>query len=183
VEIRPFDPQDASELDLNHYVVVQSAARAADFPEDPALTYEAAVGQWRNPPLSRGDSRYWPPSGMCELAERDVEERVVAAIHTATGALVGVTGILNYPHRREFGYQNDTSVVMAHRGHGLGRALTAAMTRWIVAERPDIERIMTTTPTENSHMIAVNLSIGYDTIRTMNWSETTPARLAERLSR
>jgi mycothiol synthase len=334
MQIRPFDPQAASERDLVDYHVLRSAAKDVDLPEDPPVTYAAAVGRLRNPAPAEGECRYWvsdvdeqligiakitlpadanadnvmvevlvhpefrrrgigtgllraalptvldtgrgivvgagikpdqpgdlwtrrlgfsvtdrsvmqwlkvpsvpvalwdvevpagyrltrwigptpddllgpyaaarpairdAPHGQNsyretawtaeliraterELADGGVEERVVVAIETASGAVAGVTGILNYPHRREFGYQNDTSVLAAHRGHGLGRAMKAAMMRWIVEERPDIELIVTTTGAENTYMIDVNLAIGYETVRTMVWVETTTAKLADALA-
>ncbi|MEV7122213.1 GNAT family N-acetyltransferase [Kitasatospora griseola] len=78
-----------------------------------------------------------------------------------------------YPHRREIGYIHDTSVLAAHRGHGLGRAMKARQTQTIAAERPDLELIGTITAT--THMIGINHALGYETARTMNWVETTAA--------
>jgi len=333
MQIKPFDPHELSERQLTEYHLMMSAVKDADFPEDPPLSYDAAVGRLRNPPLTDGECLHWAayqaqrlvgwarlrlpteenagvvklevvvhpelrrqgigtamlravlptildtrrgvvigsglkgdgagaawvshlgftvtastvmqrlavksvppglwgvptPSGYRltnwigttpddlidsyaaarpairdaplgqatyvetawtvalvreterELSERGVEERVFVAIDTATGQVAGVTGILNYPHRREFGYQDDTSVLAAHRGHGLGRAMKAAMMRWIVVERPDIEYIYTTTAAENSHMINVNLAIGYETIRGMVWTEIKTTDLASML--
>jgi len=117
-----------------------------------------------------------------EFAESGVEERVVVAIEDATSQIVGITGMLNYPHRLEVGYQSDTSVLAGHRGHGLGRVMKAAMMRWIVSERPDIEHISTVTAAENTYMRKVNDALGYSTTRTMIWVETTTTQLADKLA-
>ncbi|MGX4738178.1 GNAT family N-acetyltransferase [Kitasatospora griseola] len=117
-----------------------------------------------------------------ELAEAGAEQRVVVAVEAATGQIVGVHVVHNYPHRREIGYIHDTSVPAAHRGHGLGLAMKAAMSRRIADERPDMERICTTTATVNTHMIGINHALGYETARTMNWVETAAAGLVGRLA-
>jgi hypothetical protein len=56
------------------------------------------------------------------------------------------------------------------------------MLRWLTEERPDTEFVFTTTDATNCHMIDVNLAVGFETVRTMVWAETTPARLAEVLA-
>ncbi|MDH6118944.1 GNAT family N-acetyltransferase [Kitasatospora sp. GAS204B] len=117
-----------------------------------------------------------------ELLDAGTEQRVVVAIDEATGQVVATHVIHNYPHRREIGYVHDTSVLAAHRGHGLGRAIKAALMRRLNDERPDLERICTTTATTNSHMIGINRALGYHTARTLDWIETTTERLTEELA-
>jgi mycothiol synthase len=156
-------------------------------PEDLLGSYAAARPAIRDAP--HGENSYRETAWTAELirqterelADNGVEERVVVAIAVDTGEVAGVTGILNYPHRREFAYQNDTSVPAAHRGHGLGRVMKAAMMCWIADERPDIELVLTTTGADNTFMLDVNLAIGYETVRTMLWTETPTAKLAARL--
>jgi mycothiol synthase len=157
-------------------------------PDDLIDSYAAARPAIQDAPQGRTSYREttWTPALIRETereqVERDVEERVVVAIDTATGQVAGVTGILNYPHRREYCYVNETSVSAPHRGHGLGRAMKAAMTRWLREERPDIERILTTTAADNKYMINVNHALGYQTARTMIWVETPTTRLADTLA-
>lgn len=117
-----------------------------------------------------------------ELADAGTEQWVAVAIDDATGQVAGVHVIQNYPHRRDTGFIHDTAVLAAHRGHGLGRAIKAGMMRRLTDERPDMERICTTTATTNSHMIGINQALGYRTHRTMNWIETTTSSLVETLA-
>ncbi|GAA2838183.1 hypothetical protein GCM10010441_73140 [Kitasatospora paracochleata] len=334
LDIQPLNPSHASEQELADYHAMRAAAVSVDFPEDPPLTYEAAVGRLRTPPVGDGPCRFWvgsldgrlagsvrialpegsnsgiaqvevhvhpelrrlgvgtallraampavlesrrgtvlgqpmkpdsagapwvaglgfevthsmvmqvlriattparlwevsvpagyrltqwtgatpeqlidsyavarqaiqdAPSGRTsyretawtpdsvrdadrELAAAGAEQRVVIAIDDTTEQVVGVHVVHNYPHRREIGYIHDTSVLAAHRGHGLGLAMKAAMTRLITDERPDMNLICTTTATTNTHMININHALGYCTAPTMNWVETTTTRLAEKLA-
>lgn len=117
-----------------------------------------------------------------EYAAMGTEERVVVAIEDASDTVVGVTGVLNHAFRRTYGVQNDTSVLAAHRGHGLGVVLKSAMMRWLVAQRPDIERVVTSTSASNKFMIGVNLALGYETVRTLNWTEVPTTRLLTTLA-
>jgi len=116
-----------------------------------------------------------------ELAEEGIEERVVVAVEAATGFIVGATSMVFYPNRPEHGFQNDTSAVGDHRGHGLGVAMEAAMMRWVTAERPTIELVLTTTGEANKHMIDVNLAVAYRTVRSIIYVESSVGQLAKRL--
>jgi RimJ/RimL family protein N-acetyltransferase len=116
-----------------------------------------------------------------ELAQAGTEQWVSIAVAEATGEVVGVHGLYSFAHRREYGYVHETSVLAAHRGHGLGRAIKAALMRRLAERRPDLERIATSTDTTNTHMIRINLALGYRTARTMNWLEVPTAELAARL--
>ncbi|MDH6135511.1 mycothiol synthase [Kitasatospora sp. MAA4] len=154
-------------------------------PERLIDSYAAARQAIQDAPLGGTSYRatVWTPAQVRatdrELADAGAEQRVAIAVDEATDRVVGVHVIHNYPHRRESGFIYDTSVLAAHRGHGLGRAMKAAMMRWLADERPDLERILTTTATTNTHMIGINHALGYHSARTMNWVETPTARLAE----
>jgi mycothiol synthase len=52
-------------------------------------------------------------------------------------------------------------VLAAHRGHGLGLAVKTRMLRWLTAERPDLERIYTSSAASNAHMLRVNRALGF----------------------
>jgi hypothetical protein len=41
------------------------------------------------------------------------------------------------------------------------------MIHWLLADRPDFERILTTTNAENTHMIRANHQLGFKTVRGM----------------
>lgn len=157
-------------------------------PEELLDSYAAARPAYKDAPTGRGSTRatLWTPARIRqverELTERAIEERVVVAVDQATNAIVGVTSLLNYPHRPEVGNQNDTSVVAAHRGRGLGRVMKAAMMRWLTAERPALERVWTVTAEENTYMIDVNQAVGYHTARTMLRAEIPTHNLADHLN-
>jgi GNAT superfamily N-acetyltransferase len=57
-------------------------------------------------------------------------------------------------------FQEDTSVVRAHRGHRLGLLMKAEMLRWIAVERPEVGSIDTWNAVSNHHMIAINERLG-----------------------
>ena len=99
-------------------------------------------------------------------AEADVraageEERFVVAVHEPTGAVAAVTGLLLDRGRVDICWQRDTAVVARFRGNGLGRAVKAAMMRWVVADIPDLGMVTTSNAADNTYMIRVNEQIGY----------------------
>jgi mycothiol synthase len=157
-------------------------------PENLLAGYAAARPAVQDAPTGMSTFRQpeWTPERIRrseqDLAAQGVEERVVVAIEDSTDRVVGVTSMIFYPHRPEHGYQGDTSVVIGHRGHGLGRVMKSAMMRWIVAERPAVELILTTTAEVNKYMIDVNLAVGYETVRSIIYVDISTARLAEKLS-
>jgi mycothiol synthase len=102
-----------------------------------------------------------------DLRRRGVEQRVVVAVHEATGAVAGLTELELHPNRQDLGYQQYTTVLAEHRGRGLGRVVKAAMVRWLVDERPQMTRIATSTAAGNVHMIRVNHQVGFKTMRSM----------------
>ncbi|MFE0458059.1 GNAT family N-acetyltransferase [Kitasatospora sp. NPDC058965] len=156
-------------------------------PEDLVESYATARRAIQDAPW--GDSSFqqtpWTPelvrAADRELAQAGTEQWASIAVAQATGEVVGVHGLYCFSHRREYGYVHETSVLAAHRGHGLGRAIKAALMRRLAERRPDLQRIATSTDTTNTHMIRINLALGYRTARTMNWLEVPTAELAARL--
>lgn len=102
-----------------------------------------------------------------DLRKNDFESRVVVAIHESSGVVAGLTELLVRASRPELAYQQDTAVLPAFRGHGLGRFMKAAMMRWLVTDRPEIQRVATNTDAGNVHMIRVNHQVGYLTDYTL----------------
>jgi mycothiol synthase len=100
-----------------------------------------------------------------ELADAGIENLTCVAVGEATSAVAGLTMVELHPHRRDWAYQRDTAVLTAHRGHGLGRCLKAAMTRSLIADVPQLRRVITNTATVNAHMIATNHAVGYTDVR------------------
>ncbi|MGK4585759.1 GNAT family N-acetyltransferase [Kitasatospora sp. HPMI-4] len=102
-----------------------------------------------------------------DLRERGEEQRIVVAVHESTGAVAGLTEMVISPSRPTLGYQQETAVLPAFRGHGLGRFIKARQMQWLRAERPEISRVATNTAADNSHMIRVNHQVGYRTNATV----------------
>lgn len=115
--------------------------------------------------------------------ERGVERRVAVAVHAATGEVAGFTETEIYPAQPEQVFQQDTAVLPAYRGHGLGRWLKAAMMGWLLEDRPGLERVVTSTAAGNAHMIRINEELGYSTVRAMTDVEAEVDALAIRLRR
>jgi mycothiol synthase len=160
---------------------------AGTAPDDVVESYARARGAIRDAPLGQSDYR-WPEwtvgrvrAAEAEFREQGIEQRVVVAIHEASGDVAGFTEVCVHPRRPDWAYQRDTAVTAAHRGHGLGRCVKAHMARWLVAERPALRRISTTTGAENAHMIRVNHAVGYTTLRSMIAVQQDLAALETRL--
>jgi RimJ/RimL family protein N-acetyltransferase len=78
-----------------------------------------------------------------------------------SGELAGHTVVAVEEERPQIGYQHDTSVVRAHRGHRLGLLLKAAMLEWLAEAEPQLETVDTWNAESNDHMIAINDALGY----------------------
>lgn len=96
-----------------------------------------------------------------DVRGQNAEYRIVAAVHEASGEVVGITELVISAGRPDYGQQMDTAVVGGHRGHGLGRAVKAAMMRNLVRDYPALARVATQTAVDNIHMARVNRQIGY----------------------
>ncbi|PRY40367.1 GNAT family N-acetyltransferase [Umezawaea tangerina] len=122
-----------------------------------------------------GSAAFHHPEWTVERVRRTEEElrrsgrdhRVVVAVHEATGEVAGFTELrLPVPPNRE-AVQQDTGVHAEHRGHGLGLCVKARMLRDLVADDLAVDSVITSTNADNEHMVAVNLALGYTTIRSM----------------
>jgi GNAT superfamily N-acetyltransferase len=101
------------------------------------------------------------------------------AVHESTGAVAGLTELLLGPPPRAF--QEDTAVVPAHRGSGLGLWVKADMLCRLQAERPDVTEVVTGNAASNEHMLRINTRLGFRPHRTLaEWQGDVPA-LASRL--
>ncbi|MFB7668597.1 GNAT family N-acetyltransferase [Kitasatospora sp. NPDC056138] len=115
-----------------------------------------------------------------DLRERGEEQRIVVAVHESTSTVVGLTEMVISPERPTVGYQQETAVLPAFRGHGLGRFVKARQMQWLTAERPEIDWVATNTAADNSHMIRVNHQVGYRTNATVADVEAHVDALAAR---
>ena len=88
----------------------------------------------------------------------------IAALHDATGEMAGFTAVIIDIEHPQWGFQQLTAVVRAHRGHRLGLLLKTAMLDLLAAAEPQVEWIATGNAAENAHMIAVNEQLGYEVV-------------------
>ncbi|MDX2558925.1 GNAT family N-acetyltransferase [Streptomyces sp. TX20-6-3] len=139
-------------------------------PDDLADAFAAAKNAMNDMPM--GDLDYgsvaWDADRVRAMgrvvAERGDTLLTIAAVHD-DGTMAGYTEILLPQGAGPRAQQYDTAVVPAHRGHGLGLWVKAAMVRRLRAEHPDVVEIETDNADDNSHMLAVNHRLGFRSYR------------------
>lgn len=100
-----------------------------------------------------------------EQRDRGATTWVTAARHRETGVLAAFTLLVHLPSHPEKAEQEDTLVITEHRGKGLGLAVKLANLAWMRELRPGIRRIYTWNASENRHMLAINLRMGFRPFR------------------
>lgn len=94
----------------------------------------------------------------------------VVARERDTGCLAGHTIVGVDGERPWQGFQCDTSVLRAHRGHRLGLLLKIEMLRWLGEEEPQLRTVDTSNAASNAHMIHVNEVLGYQVVgKVIEW--------------
>ena len=116
-----------------------------------------------------------------ELREAGLEKWVVAAVHDETGDLAGFTEVVFFAESPEHAWQGGTGVLPEHRGHALGRWMKAAMATRIIERRPRVRYIDTENAFSNGPMLAINVDMGFQIIRTVNGWKATVAAVADAL--
>lgn len=139
-------------------------------PDDLAGVFAAAKNAMNDMPV--GDLDYgsvaWDADRVRAMgqvvADRGDTLLTVAAVHD-DGAVAGYTEILIPRGTAPRAQQYDTAVVPAHRGHGLGLWVKAAMVRRLRAEHPGVVEVETDNADDNVHMLAVNHRLGFRSYR------------------
>lgn len=105
----------------------------------------------------------------------------VAARSLDNGELAGFTEVVVPPSRAGTGFQEDTAVIPAHRGHGLGLLMKSTMLTWLHDVEPQLRVIQTWNAASNEHMLRVNIRLGF--VGRDNWelTEAPVATLREHL--
>lgn len=85
----------------------------------------------------------------------------MAAAVTSDRNLAGITRITMAADSDDAGFQDSTLVDPAHRGHRLGLLLKAANVRTLHRDRPGVQTVWTWNADSNTHMIAINETLGY----------------------
>lgn len=125
-----------------------------------SLPTEAPTGELEtevNPPsveAVRDDERVLAASGQVKYN---------ALAFDADGVPVGYTDVV-VRGAGEPAEQWGTLVRRAHRGHGLGHGLKAAVLRLLQTERPDVSATITSNGLDNVAMTAVNERLGYEVV-------------------
>ncbi|WP_350349635.1 GNAT family N-acetyltransferase [Agromyces sp. G08B096] len=88
---------------------------------------------------------------------------VITAAVDAAGDVAGYTQLTLAP-RKAVAYQDDTLVLAAHRGHGLGLRMKLANLLALIDADPSRVRVVTWNADENAHMLAINLALGFEPI-------------------
>jgi GNAT superfamily N-acetyltransferase len=105
---------------------------------------------------------------------------VTVAVHEQTGAVAGLTELVLASPPRAF--QEDTAVVPAHRGSGLGLWVKADMLCRLRAERPDVTEVMTGNAASNEHMLRINTRLGFRPHRAIGEWQAGVGELVSRLA-
>lgn len=113
------------------------------------------------------DEPDWSPEMVrreeADFAAQGHEVWVVVAVRAAGGEVAGITQMTVPPTQPVKAFQRDTAVLRDHRGHGLGRAMKAALMRGLIAARPDVTSVVTQTG-DVVNMARINNELGYRTL-------------------
>ncbi|MFI6849161.1 GNAT family N-acetyltransferase [Kitasatospora sp. NBC_00085] len=135
-------------------------------PDDLADAFAAAKTAMNDMPVGDLDygTLHWDADRVRTMAkvvaDRGDTLLTLAAVHD-DGTMAGYTEIVLPQGTPPKALQYDTAVVPAHRGHGLGLWVKAAMLSRLRAEHPGIAEIETDNAEDNVHMLAVNRRLGF----------------------
>lgn len=118
----------------------------------PTAGLEAEEEEW-DAARVRAEEQGWERSG--------VEALVAAVQHAGTGDLAAFTVLSCRPERPQVLIQEDTLVAGPHRGRRLGMLAKIANIRRAREECPAAESVITWNASENRHMLAINISLGF----------------------
>ncbi|MEM7339876.1 MAG: GNAT family N-acetyltransferase [Actinomycetota bacterium] len=77
------------------------------------------------------------------------------------GDAAGMSMMMVHPDRPQLAHQEDTAVVAAHRGRGIGRWLKAATFQYVNEHHRDLTVIETYNAEDNPWMLAINEAMGF----------------------
>ena len=86
---------------------------------------------------------------------------VCAAEHVPSGTLAAFTVLVHPRGREDFAIQEDTLVLREHRGRRLGMHVKVVNLEALRDARPEARRVHTGNAEENTHMLAINVALGF----------------------
>lgn len=92
-----------------------------------------------------------------------------AAVHDASGTVVGYTCVVVPADVDEGADQWQTIVLPEHRGHRLGTLLKITNLRFLLRHEPGVRRVDTWNADSNAPMLRVNMALGFQVVR--QWAE------------
>ncbi|WP_157005933.1 GNAT family N-acetyltransferase [Agromyces laixinhei] len=99
---------------------------------------------------------------------------IITAAIADDDAVAGYTQFALAPRKR-VAYQDDTLVLADHRGHGLGMRMKLANLIELGLAAPDRERVITWNADENAHMLAINVTLGFEAVAMdSSWQKGRP---------
>jgi len=165
LDVSTMNPGSLSELATPDpaYEIVQWRDRCPD-----ELVDRFAVARTAMNDAPHGDEPHdewgWDAARVRALEERRVRWQVrtytTVAVHVDSGEVGGFTDLL-IVDRPTTASQEDTGVIAAHRGHGLGLSVKAANLLSLLEHEPQIRQVMTWNAEGNRHMRAVNERLGF----------------------
>jgi GNAT superfamily N-acetyltransferase len=99
------------------------------------------------------------------IARRGERLVTVAAVCETDGSIAGYTELVLPADGSPRAQQYDTSVLPAHRGHGLGLWVKSEMLRLVREEHPQLTEVQTDNADDNRHMLSVNTTLGFRPLR------------------
>ncbi|WP_436756803.1 N-acetyltransferase family protein [Streptosporangium sp. V21-05] len=95
------------------------------------------------------------------IADRGESLHTVVAVDESDGSIAGFTELVVPGDGKGDGQHYGTGVLPEHRGHGLARWMKAEAIRQARERHPDLGGLLADTADSNTHMRAVNDSLGY----------------------
>lgn len=160
------DPALLAEIAGRDHGGYRLARWTARVPDEHVASYAVAKRAMADAPT--GETGWETPTWDVERVregERRTAERGLQWYGTFAlapdGTVAGLTELSIDPRRPARAGQDDTSVVPAHRGHGLGLWMKADMIARLRDDHPATTEIVTWNAETNEHMLAINRALGF----------------------
>jgi GNAT superfamily N-acetyltransferase len=160
---------------------------AGPVPDDLLDRYATALNGMQDAPV--GELKYANPQWTgprlrdweAYVDQLDHDQLATVAVHEPSEEIAAITVILLPRTPTGRALQDDTTVVRAHRGNGLGIWIKAAMAQRLLAEHPEIREVRTGNAEENVHMRRINTELGFRPARVAEERQAAVADLAKEL--